>query len=133
MQRALSLGKGASTDTSMRKLQSVMRNNVNTNYGNRLDLARALEEKGGVEIMPSLAGQALNSWTPRGLGNVAVGATGLAGAAINPSILGALLFQSPRLVGEGAYLTGKAAKGVSKGAEKISPATAALINALNGD
>jgi hypothetical protein len=133
MQRALSLGKGASTDTSMRKLQSVMRNNVNTNYGNRLDLARALEENGGVEIMPSLAGQALNSWTPRGLGNVAVGATGLAGAAINPSILGALLFQSPRLVGEGAYLTGKAAKGVSKGAEKISPATAALINALNGD
>lgn len=132
MQRALSLGKGASTDTSMRKLQSIMRNNVNTNYGNRLDLARLLEEKGGKEILPSLAGQAMNSWTPRGLGGVAAGATGVA-SMLNPSILPALAMQSPRLVGEAAYLTGKAAKGAGKGAATISPATAALINALNGD
>lgn len=134
MQRALSLGKGASTDTSMRKLQSIMRNNVNTNYGNRLDLARALEEKGGVEIMPSLAGQALNSWTPRGLGTMtSAGIGGAAALTANPSLLAGLLLQSPRLVGEAAYKTGQAAKGVKKAAGKITPATAALVNALNGD
>jgi hypothetical protein len=137
IQKAL-LTKNGSTDSAMRKLQSVMRNNVNTNYGNRLDLARALEERGGHEIMPSLAGQALNSWTPRGLGSVGMGAaTSLpVGASYLTSSalpLAGLLLQSPRIVGEGAYLTGKAARGVKGAADKISPATAALINALNGD
>ena len=37
IEKALSLGQKASADTSMRKLQSLMRNNVNTNYGQRAD------------------------------------------------------------------------------------------------
>jgi hypothetical protein len=89
IERALSLGNRASADTSMRKLQSLMRNNVNTNYGNRLDLAGKLEAAGGQEIMPAIAGQSLNSFTPRGLQGMA--ATGLGGFGLaNPATLAAL-------------------------------------------
>ena len=106
IERALSLGNRASADTSMRKLQSLMRNNVNTNYGNRLDLAGKLEAGGGQEIMPALAGQALNSWTPRGMQGLA--ATGLGGFGIaNPATLAALPATSPRLMGEAAYGLGR--------------------------
>jgi hypothetical protein len=106
IERALSLGNRASADTSMRKLQSLMRNNVSTNYGNRLDLAGKLEAGGGQEIMPALAGQSLNSFTPRGLQGVA--ATGLGGFGLaNPATLAALPLTSPRLMGEAAYGLGK--------------------------
>jgi hypothetical protein len=106
IERALSLGNRASADTSMRKLQSLMRNNVNTNYGNRLNLAGQLEMAGGQEIMPALAGQALNSWTPRGMQGVA--ATGLGGFGLaNPATLAALPATSPRLMGEAAFAVGK--------------------------
>jgi hypothetical protein len=106
IERALSLGNRASADTSMRKLQSLMRNNVNTNYGNRLDLAGKLEAGGGQEIMPALAGQALNSWTPRGMQGLA--ATGLGGFGLaNPATLAALPATSPRLMGEAAYGLGR--------------------------
>ena len=75
IKRSLSLGEKASVDTGMRKLQSLMRNNVSTNYGNRLDLARALEAQGGQEIMPALAGQSLSSVAPRGLAGLGPVAT----------------------------------------------------------
>lgn len=106
IQKAMSLGEKASKDTSMRKLQSLMRNNVNTNYGNRLDLARELEQKGGRELLPAIAGQALSSATPRGLQGLAASGTGVAGIS-NPAFLAALPFQSPRLMGEAAYKLGQ--------------------------
>lgn len=105
IERALSLGDKASKDTAMRKLQSLMRNNVQTNYGNRLALAQTLEKGGNVEVMPSLAGQAMSSWTPRSLaGQIGGGATVL-GAAMsgNPLLALGLPFQSPRMMGELAY------------------------------
>jgi len=111
IERALSLGKKSSADTAMRKLQSLMRNNVQTNYGNRLTLANALQEKGGADIMPALSGQALNSWTPRSLsGQIGAGASML-GAMTNPFTLAALPVQSPRLVGSLAYGAGRLSGG----------------------
>lgn len=114
-EKALSLGKKASVDTAMRKLQSLTRNNVNTNYGNRLAIAEQLQREGGQDFMPALAGQSLSSITPRGLsGLVASGAGaagfmsgGLPGAAAALPVLAA---QSPRIVGEAAYGVGKAAR-----------------------
>lgn len=106
IQRALSLGEKTSADTAMRKLQSLMRNNVNTNYGNRLNLARELEQQGGADIMPAIAGQALSSWTPRGLQGAVSAVT-----ALHPAYWGALPAQSPRLVGEAAYGLGQMAGG----------------------
>lgn len=119
IERALSLGKKASVDTAMRKLQSLTRNNVQTNYGNRLDLARQMEQQGGNALMPALAGQALSSWTPRGLGNVVAGGAGV--AALNGAT-GALPFmamQSPRLMGEASFAAGKGARSAGGGATAV--------------
>lgn len=108
IERALSLKDTASKDTAMRKLQSLMRNNVNTNYGNRLELAKQLEQ-GGMPILSSLAGQSMNTMMPRGLAGL--GGLGTLGASYlaNPYALAALPFQSPMAVGAGAYGAGKAA------------------------
>ena len=109
IERTLSLGRGASVDTAMRKLQSLTRNNVNTNFGNRVNLAKQLEGQGGIALMPALAGQALNTWTPRGLGGqFAGGITMGAGALGGFGGIGlALAGQSPRLAGEVAYKIGQ--------------------------
>lgn len=113
IERALSLNDRASKDTAMRKLQSLMRNNVQTNYGNRLALAEGLEQGGNVELMPSIAGQAMSSWTPRSLaGQVGGGVTGLM-ALQNPLMAAALPFQSPRAVGEMAYGLGRLSGGTN--------------------
>jgi hypothetical protein len=127
IERAL-LGKKASVDTGMRKLQSLARNNVQTNYGNRLSLARELEDSGGVSLLPGIAGQALNSWTPRSLSGQ-LGAFGtLAAASQNPALAGILAAQSPRLVGGGAYALGAANRGFGNllGQSGITPSRVQL-------
>jgi hypothetical protein len=136
IERALSLGNKASADTAMRKLQSLMRNNVQTNYGNRLNLANSLEQQGGVELMPSLSGQALNSWTPRSLsGQLGAGATAAATMLHNPLALAALPFQSPRLVGTAAYglgrVAGTAQNVMSPGVNQLAGQNNALLQMLS--
>lgn len=139
VERALSLGKKASVDTAMRKLQSLTRNNVNTNYGNRLDLARQLEQQGGRELIPALSGQALSSWTPRGLGNAVSGGIGLGGYALGglATALPLMAVQSPRLMGEAALAAGQAARGgnllsglVGRAAGRVGMAPAEVPNYL---
>jgi hypothetical protein len=112
IERALSLGQKASADTAIRKLQSLTRNNVTTNYGQRTALAEQLAAQGGIDLMPALAGQAMTTFTPRNLAGQggAIGA-GL-GAFSNPAMLAALPFMSPRLVGEAAYGAGNIAKNI---------------------
>ena len=118
IERALSLGNKSAADTSMRKLQSLMRNNANTNYGYRTNLAQQLEQSGGREMMPALAGQALNEWTPRGIQRATAGpgallAYGVGGAPLAAADLAA---SSPRLVGEAAYKSGQLAKSLRSAA-----------------
>lgn len=131
---SLSLNKNANVDTSVRKLQSIMRNNANTNYGRRVDLARELEATGvpGAEtLFPQIAGQMLSSPTPRGIqGGVlpaAAGGAALTAAFTNPAaiapILGSALLSSPRLVGEAAYYGGKAGGTAQKLAEALKSYT----------
>ena len=129
VERALSLGNKAAADTSMRKLQSLMRNNVNTNFGNRLGLAKTLEQS-GADILPAVAGQSMSSWTPRGLAGLAGLGTG-AGAMMtaNPGALAALPFASPRLVGEAAYGLGAAGRGLL---DAGGAASSQLTNLLGG-
>lgn len=112
VEKALSLGNKAAADTSMRKLQSLMRNNVNTNYGNRLDLAKTLEGN-GADLLAPIAGQAMSSYTPRGLSGLAASGGGIAALATNPLALAGLPLTSPRLVGEMAYGIGAANRGVA--------------------
>jgi hypothetical protein len=139
IERALSLGQTASADTAMRKLQSLMRNNVNTNYGQRLNLARELETAGGRDLMPALAGQALSSKLPRGLQSAtnipsAYMAYGVGGPALATLDL---MASSPRLVGEASYKYGQLANALTQGqqaASKAIPMTAkqARLAALLG-
>jgi len=131
IERSLSLGQKASADTAMRKLQSLMRNNVQTNYGQRINLAKELEAAGGREMMPALAGQAMSEIAPRGLQR----------ATAVPSVLGALstgglpaaagmaAISSPRLMGEMLYGAGRVGQGVSKATSRLPDANyPALIN-----
>jgi len=122
IERTLSLGDKASADTAMRKLQSLMRNNVNTNYGQRVSLAQELSKAGGIDLMPALAGQAMNSLTPRGLqGASNVPTAYLAYGAGGPALAVAdVLSSSPRVVGETAYKYGQMAGALNKGAEAVS-------------
>ena len=81
-----------------------------------MELARALQQQGGQDLMPALAGQALSSFTPRGLaGQGAALGIGAGGAlTVNPAALAALPLTSPRLVGMGAYGLGKATSKIPK-------------------
>ena len=118
VQKTLSVNPKASVDTALRKLQSVMRNNANTNYGERVNLVNSLEDVGGKNIPEQLAGQALNSMTPRGLGKAVGGITAASGFA-HPGLIATLPFQSPRLMGEAAYYAGKGTGAVSDAAKSV--------------
>lgn len=110
IQKSLLGGNKATADTAMRKLQSVMRNNANTNYGNRMELAKTLEDQGGNDFTTALAGQAMNTVAPRGLGRLVAGGTALSYPALGVATIPALAAQSPRLVGEAALKAGQLAK-----------------------
>ncbi len=130
VERALSLGNKAAADTSMRKLQSLMRNNVNTNFGNRLGLAKTLEDN-GADILPAVAGQAMSSWTPRGLQAATSGGALMAAIPTGGTTLAALPFASPRLIGELAYGLGSASRGVSRAGGAVSNKLTQAIGAKN--
>ena len=103
IERTLSLGKKASADTAIRKLQAIMRNNVSTNYSQRLRLADELEAKGGGEFLPGIAGQQLQSRSPQGLartGMLLIATIVGTGGTNIPAIALAAAASSPRVVGE---------------------------------
>ena len=123
---SLSLGKKANIDTSVRKLQSILRNNANTNYGRRVDLGRQLEATGvsGADtLFPQLAGQMLSSPTPRGIQGATSALGGGAALVTNPALLPGLALTSPRLVGEAAYYGGKAGGAAQRVAEALKSYT----------
>jgi len=124
IEKSLSQGKKASADTGMRKLQSLMRNNVNTNYGSRLEMAQKLEQQGGREFIPAIAGQALNTLTPRGLQGASSLPTAYLGYGAGgvPLAAAGLLAGSPRLVGEAALKAGQAARVIPKGSNALTRA-----------
>jgi hypothetical protein len=123
LESSLSLGHKASVDTALRKLQSIMRDNVNTQFGRRKELGEVLAKHGATGLHPALAGQALNAEMPRGIGYF--GAASSVGGAMSghPAALAAFPLMSPRLVGEGAYragqLSGLAGKG-SRAARRLT-------------
>lgn len=124
IEKALSLGNKASVDTALRKLQSLTRNNANTSFAYRKELADILKQQGGQDVMPALAGQALNQWTPRGL----AGQLGLIGAGygayqLDPDLAYTVPLSSPRVMGLGAY-------GAGRVASKITPEQLKLAKLL---
>jgi hypothetical protein len=137
LEKALSLNDRASIDTALRKLQSLGRDNVNTSYQYRKDLADVLRQETGVDLMPAVAGQSLNTLTPRGLQRVLPSITatsGVTGAALaGPAAaipLATLPLQSPRLVGEAVYGAGRASRPVLDLANSGTPEQRQLAKLL---
>lgn len=130
IERSLSLGQKASADTAMRKLQSLMRNNVQTNYGQRISLAKELEAAGGREMMPALAGQAMSEIVPRGLQRATAGPSvlGAFGTGGLPAAAGMAAISSPRLMGEALYGAGVVGRGASRVAGALPDANYPAIS-----
>lgn len=105
IETTLSQNPKASIDTQVRKLQSILRNNANTNYGRRVQLGEMLAERGATNLFPTLAGQAMSSWTPRGLSGSLSGAGAAYSAFQGLTPTGALQIAAtmPRVVGETVY------------------------------
>lgn len=126
--RTLSINDKASTDTTLRKLQSTTRNNANANFGARQKLVDELA-KYEPDLPYALAGQAANAKTARGIAGPLSGMYGLANVAnpaMWPNVLAQLALTSPRLVGEGAHLAGQGARVVDNIAgATVSPLLAA--------
>lgn len=131
IERALSLGKNAAADTALRKLTSLARNNVNANYGYRLDLAKALEQQGNADLLPAIAGQSMSATLPRGLAPQIAGAAAIPSAiqsfaaGITPTTLLAAPLMSPRIVGEAVYGAGDITRRMQQSAlnrNVVSPA-----------
>jgi len=117
IERSLSLGKKNTKDTALRNLQSITRNNANTNYGSRLSSAEILAREGARELFPALAGQSLSSIYPRDLAKTVVTAATVGGAPaalLNPAAaataIPAILLSSPRFSGELAHKLGQGAR-----------------------
>lgn len=118
MEKTLSLNPKASIDTTLRKLTSVLRNNVSTNYGRRAELVDFLQRAGAPHLMQKIAGQMLSSASPRGLGRVLSGGEGVGALAAlahgNPAVAAALVggigASSPLLAGGAAYGAGAATR-----------------------
>lgn len=136
IEKGLSLGEKSSVDTALRKLHSVLNNNVNTNFGARQKYADIIKNETGIDLMPALAGQVMSSKLPRGLARIFGGAE--AGAATLATILGNplaglgiganLLMSMPRVAGEGFYKVGQA-----KGAlNRLTPSREAMNIAGSG-
>lgn len=110
IQKALSLGDKASTDTTLRKLMSTLRQNNELRKG----FLETLGKTSGTDPVSKIAGVTLSPKMPRGLSGAltpTLSGIGIATHAITPaSIAGILLFlasTSPRLVAEAVSLLGR--------------------------
>jgi hypothetical protein len=124
VENTLSLGKNANVDTAVRKLQSVLRNNVNANFGKRGELAQYLVDAGAVNLLSKLAGQSLSAWTPQGMGKLVAGGAGILGVGghLTPATaVGLAAASSPRMAGEAAKFAGNAKFMFDKAAKASKP------------
>lgn len=140
IERALSLGKKSTTAAGLGKLQSIMRNNANTNWGYRKELAEKLMKEGGGDLMPALAGQATSSWTPRGLVgqglDVGAGYHLLSDITKWPAALLTGGITSPRIMGNLSYGAGKLSGSMTDEQKKLAKllmtnSSLPVVNAIN--
>ena len=111
----LAVGSKKNASTTLKKLQSVIRNNVHTNFGQRLKSLNKLEKVDDYYLLPRIAGQSLTDLMPSGIQKLmGTGTIGYAAGTVNPAILGLLPFQSPRLTGEAAKAFGQTVRTADK-------------------
>lgn len=115
IEKTFNLKPNTKDETQLTKAQGLTRNNVNTSYGLRMDKLRELEPYGAENVLPMLSGQALSPYAPRGLARAGATSVGAYLAGGIPLTIADLMLSSPRLVGEAAVATGKAARYGEKG------------------
>lgn len=119
---AAARGKQVNIDSATRKLQSIMRNNANTNYGQRAaqgERLSQLDDSG--TLIPSIAGQMVSAPQPRGLHSLGAITSGAAATLANPLALPGLAVFSPRVTGEAAYALGRGAGTVRRAVDRMAP------------
>lgn len=114
------LGRDKNVSQKLRKLQTVTRNNVNTNFGRRIDLLNALNPEANYNFLDVATAQALRQDQPTGAarigqsGSQSLGVLSVGSGVVEPSSgIFATLGQSmltPQNVGRAAYRTGQAAQ-----------------------
>lgn len=125
--KTFSLGDKVARDTSLRKLQSLMRHNANTNYASRAKLGQKLAEY-QPDLPYAVAGQLMHTALPHGLRKALLSGTlsaeGLGAVALNPmlaaAIIPTMIGSSPRAIGEIAYAGGRTLRGL----QNVAPSTA---------
>lgn len=112
VEKAFTMGKTRNVESSIKKLQSTLRNNVNTGFGSKKALAETLDEFGDGTILPMAAGQGLNEWMPRGIQGAALMPSTLGMGYLGGPLLAAgnLIASSPRLMGEVAFKGGQVSR-----------------------
>jgi len=127
VRRSLSFGGKSMAETKLKKLQSVIRDNVNTGYGSRRQAVETLDAE-GANILPRVAGQAMESFQPQGaarMGGVLPIPAGL--YQLDPWYAAAMLpFSSPRVSGEVAHKAGQAMRPVHAAGRALKQGVEAL-------
>lgn len=132
LRQTFSLNPNASADTQIRKLQSILRNDVNANYGRRAQLGKVLEEAGAPDLMAALAGQSHSSILPRGLSKYVAGSTagaGLTALIKNPAPLSEV---SPKLAAAAALYLGSSSPYITGGAYHKAGQAMRFVNKITG-
>ena len=97
-------GDEQSSNQVLRKLQQSLRSNVNTNFGEKLNLLKQIDDLDeATSIVASLSGRAMSEAAPAGLSRYAGPASSFAlGFATGDPVIGgaSLAASSPRIVGE---------------------------------
>ena len=133
----LSLGKSSNAAASLRKLQSILRDDVSSAYGRRAELGAVLEDAGARGLSESIAGSAMQSPLPRGLRGAVTGGGMTAGigaaGGLNPATAASMAAMaaasSPRVVGEVAHAAGRVGGPVSRAAAKVPAVRPDLLQA----
>jgi hypothetical protein len=111
--------KHASMDQTLRKLQSAMRNQVNTGMGNKRKLLQEIDPT--QSLADKISGQAMREIMPRGMMGVG-GPTMAAGAGImgGPAAgVGLGLMQSPNMIGRTTFGLGQLASPFAKAGKAL--------------
>lgn len=127
-EKALSLGNKASPAQSIKKMQSALRNDARSGYGNGESILKKLDGSG--ELIDALSGQALNSVLPRGASGQLSGLLGLGGFFVNPSAALSAISTSPRVMGEINYGLGAVSRRLNSDKYLNPVYLSALISAL---
>jgi len=115
--KSLSTGGKASTETAIKKITSAMKDNNEF----RLNLIKKIEDSTGTNIQSQIAGHSLSTAMPTGLvgKGIAIGETWRILSAFEPTLALGLLASSPRVVGEFLNVFSKGLKAYRIAQQKV--------------